>query len=168
MTVAVYPGSFDPITKGHMDIVERAAQIFHEVIVAVVINPNKKPLFTMDERVEMIRMAVSHISNVRVESFSGLLVDFTRKQGARAIVRGLRAVSDFEVEFQMALMNKRLYPEVETVFMATHTDYAFLSSSMVKEVASFGGDVSDYLPPAVLARMAEKYGDTVRGKAPVR
>ncbi|MBM7867031.1 pantetheine-phosphate adenylyltransferase [Heliobacterium gestii] len=168
MTVAVYPGSFDPITKGHLDIVERAAQIFNEVIVAVAINPNKKPLFTMDERVEMIRMASSHIPNVRVESFSGLLVDFTRKQGAQAIVRGLRAVSDFEVEFQMALMNKRLYPEAETVFMATHTDYAFLSSSMVKEVASFGGEVSDYLPPAVLKKMAEKFGDTVWGKASAR
>ncbi|MBC9783348.1 pantetheine-phosphate adenylyltransferase [Heliobacterium chlorum] len=158
MAIAVYPGSFDPITKGHMDIVERAAQIFDELIVAVVHNPSKKPLFTMEERVEMIRVASQHLTNVTVKSFSGLLVDFAKKEKANAIVRGLRAVSDFEIEFQMALMNKTLYPQAETVFLATTTDYAFISSSMVKEVASFGGDVQEYLPPIVQERMAEKYG----------
>ncbi|MTV47656.1 pantetheine-phosphate adenylyltransferase [Heliobacillus mobilis] len=158
MAIAVYPGSFDPITKGHMDIVERAAQIFDELIVAVVHNPSKKPLFTMEERVEMIRVASQHLTNVTVKSFSGLLVDFAKKEKANAIVRGLRAVSDFEIEFQMALMNKTLYPQAETVFLTTTTDYAFISSSMVKEVASFGGDVREYLPPIVQERMAEKYG----------
>lgn len=168
MGIAVYPGSFDPVTNGHMDIVERAAQIFDQVIVAVVINPDKKPLFTMEERVEMIKQACAHLPNVRVGYFSGLLVDFVKQEKANAIIRGLRAVSDFEYEFQMALMNKKLNPDVETVFLTSQSEYAFLSSSLVKEVASFGGDVCHFLPRTVLSRMAEKYGNSVCGKSVTR
>ncbi|MDD2420578.1 MAG: pantetheine-phosphate adenylyltransferase [Heliobacteriaceae bacterium] len=167
MGIAVYPGSFDPVTNGHMDIVERAAQIFDEVIVAVVINPDKRPLFTMDERLEMIKQSCTALPNVRVGCFSGLLVDFMRQEGAKVIIRGLRAVSDFENEFQMALMNKKLHPGIETVFFTSQTEYAFLSSSLVKEVASLGGDVYHFLPAAVLAQMQIKYGASGSGERAV-
>ncbi|KAB2954454.1 pantetheine-phosphate adenylyltransferase [Heliorestis acidaminivorans] len=157
MRIAVYPGSFDPITNGHMDIITRASSVFDIVIVAVVKNPGKNPLFTMEERVKMIEKASVHLGNIKVKSFSGLLVDFVKIEKAQVIIRGLRAISDFENEFQMALMNKNLYRHAETFFLASHTDYAFLSSSMVKEVASFGGDVQAYVPSAVWEQLKIKY-----------
>ncbi|MCW2278407.1 pantetheine-phosphate adenylyltransferase [Heliophilum fasciatum] len=156
MAIAIYPGSFDPITNGHIDVIQRAANIFSQVIVAIVKNPSKTPLFSMDERMEMIDDVCALWPNVQVQCFSGLLVDFVRAQKASAIIRGLRAVSDFENEFQMSMMNKRLYSEADTVFLAAQSDYAFLSSSMVKEVASLGGDVRDYLPPVVYERLQKK------------
>lgn len=156
--VAVYPGSFDPIHNGHLDIVARCRPIFDEVVVAVLRNEEKQPLFTVEERVEMIEELVGDDGFCRVQSFSGLLVDFMDRAGARTIVRGLRAVSDFEYEFQMALMNRRLSPRVETVFMMPREDYSYLSSRLVKEVYGFGGDLSGLVPPTVLDRLAERLG----------
>lgn len=155
---AVCPGSFDPITNGHLDIVERAAQLFPSVVVGVLENPSKKPLFSLEERVNLIRTAVKHLKNVEVECFSGLLVDFTRRVGSNLIVKGLRAISDFEIEFQMALNNKRMSPEIETIFMMTKNEYSFLSSSMVKEIIQFGGDISGLVPPIVETALRKKYG----------
>jgi pantetheine-phosphate adenylyltransferase len=155
---AVCPGSFDPITNGHLDIVERAAQLFPGVVVGVLENPSKKPLFSLEERVNLIRTAVKHLKNVEVECFSGLLVDFTRRVGSNLIVKGLRAISDFEIEFQMALNNKRMSPEIETIFMMTKNEYSFLSSSMVKEIIQFGGDISGLVPPVVETALKKKYG----------
>jgi pantetheine-phosphate adenylyltransferase len=155
---AVCPGSFDPITNGHLDIVERAAQLFPGVVVGVLENPSKRPLFSLEERVNLIRTAVKHLKNVEVECFSGLLVDFTRRVGSNLIVKGLRAISDFEIEFQMALNNKRMAPEIETIFMMTKNEYSFLSSSMVKEIVQFGGDIQGLVPPGVEAALKEKYG----------
>jgi pantetheine-phosphate adenylyltransferase len=156
--IAVYPGSFDPIHNGHLDIIERMVPGWDEVVVAVLDNQAKSPLFTVAERVEMIRGLVARHPTCRVESFSGLLVDFMDHLGARLVVRGLRAVSDFETEFQMALMNRRLNPRVETVFMMPREDYSYLSSRLIKEVYSLGGDLGGLAPPAVLERMAEKLG----------
>lgn len=153
---AIYPGTFDPITNGHLDVIERAATTFGHLVVAVAINPDKHPTFTMEERVEMIRESSRHIANVEVVSFPGLLVDFAHQIGARVIVKGLRAVSDFEYEFQMAQMNRKLNPTVETVFMTTASHYAFLSSSLVKQIAKLGGDVSDLVPETVLRRLRER------------
>ena len=152
--IAVYPGSFDPVHNGHLDIVERCAPLFDEVLVAVLINDEKHPLFSVAERLEMIKEQVG--PDVRVESFSGLLVDFMSALEACVIVRGLRAVSDFEYEFQMALMNRRLNPEVETVFMAPREEYSYLSSRLCKEVFALGGDLQGLLPAAVLDRMRER------------
>ncbi len=157
----VCPGSFDPITNGHLDIVERAAQLFPSVVVAVLENPSKKPLFSLEERVDLIRNAVKHLKNVEVECFSGLLIDFAKKVGSNLIVKGLRAISDFEIEFQMALNNKRMAPSVETIFMMTKNEYSFLSSSMVKEIIQFGGDISSLVPPGVEAALKRKYGLSV-------
>ncbi len=152
--IAVYPGSFDPIHNGHLDIIERCRPVFDEVVVAVLYNEGKKPLFTVEERIESIREMVA--PEIRVESFSGLLVDFMDRVGARAVVRGLRAVSDFEYEFQMALMNRRLNPRVETVFMMPKEDYIYLSSRLVKEVFALGGNLTGLVPEPVLARLAER------------
>ena len=151
MRIAVCPGSFDPVTKGHLDIVTRASKLFDRVIVLVVINAAKTPSFTPEERVAMIREVIGDdLPNVEVDTFSGLLADYVRNVGAVAIVKGLRAVSDFEYEFQMALTNKKLAPDVETLFMTTRSEYMYLSSSMVKQVAMFGGDISEDIPACIL------------------
>jgi pantetheine-phosphate adenylyltransferase len=158
MRRAVYPGSFDPITNGHIDIIERALQLFDEVVVAVVHNPNKRALFSLDERREMIAEVMGERPRLRVESFSGLLVKFVEAQQAHAIVKGLRAVSDFEFEFQMALLNRRLAPEVDTCFLMTQDIYAFLSSSSVREIASLGGSVKGMVPPLIEEHLRERFG----------
>lgn len=157
MKIAICPGSFDPLTNGHVDIITRASQIFDKVVVSVLHNPNKTPLFTMEERVKMIEVSVKDLPNVEVDSFSGLLVDYARQRGACAIIRGLRAVSDFEFELMHASVNRKLAPELETVYMMTSNDFSFLSSSVVKEVAAFHGDVSCMVPEAVAKKLAEKY-----------
>ncbi|HEV8120564.1 MAG TPA: pantetheine-phosphate adenylyltransferase [Candidatus Polarisedimenticolia bacterium] len=155
-TTAIYPGTFDPITNGHLDVIERSARLFDRLIVALLRNADKAPLLTLEERQEVARRVVEPYSNVSVESFDGLLVDYCRARGARAIVRGLRALSDFEYEFQMALMNRRLEPGVETVFMMPSEAYSYVSSRLVKEVAQLGGDVSGLVPPAVLPLLRRK------------
>jgi len=156
---AVYPGSFDPLTNGHLDIIRRAAKIFDRLFVVVFDNPSKTCLFSVEERVAMIRESVADIPNVTVDSSTGLLVDYAKKCGACAIVKGLRAVSDFDYEFKMALMNKKLAPELETLFMMTSLKYLYLSSSLVKEVASYGGCIKDLVPPAVEERLFQKIGN---------
>ncbi len=156
--IAVYPGSFDPIHNGHLDIIARCRPIFDEVVVAVLRNEEKQPLFSVEERVEMVEELAGDDGFCRVESFSGLLVEFMDRVGARTIVRGLRAVSDFEYEFQMALMNRRLSPRVETVFMMPREDYSYLSSRLVKEVFGFGGDLAGLVPPTVLDRLGDRLG----------
>ncbi len=158
--IAIYPGSFDPLTNGHIDIIERALDIFDTVIVAVLHNPNKKSLFTMEERVEMINQSFNGQKNVLVDSFGGLLVDYANMKNAVAIIRGMRALSDFESEFQMALMNRKLNKEVQSVFLMTGFRWIFTSSSIIKEAAQFGGDISDMVPEAVLIKMLEKYPKT--------
>ncbi len=150
MSVCIYPGSFDPITMGHLDIITRGSQMFDHVIVCVLVNTQKTPAFTLDKRLAMISESVRHLANVSVDSYSGLLVDYMEKQKADVILRGLRAVSDFEHEFAMAAMNRQLKPDIETVFLMTRTEYSFLSSSVVREVAGFGGDVSGLVPSAIL------------------
>jgi len=142
MRRAVYPGSFDPVTNGHMDIIRRSASIFDELIVAVSNNPNKKHLFTIDERIEIIESLTSDIKNIRIEYFDTLLVDYVREKQVNVVVRGLRAVTDFEMEFQMALVNKKMHQEMETIFLVTSAEYSYLSSSIIREIASYGGDVS--------------------------
>jgi len=157
VVTAVYPGSFDPVTNGHIDIAERASKVFGRLVVAVLTNPAKDALFTVDERTEMLATALGHLPNVEIAHFSGLLVDFARKHGAQVIVRGLRALSDFEYEFQMASVNRKIGGGIETVFMMTANEYAFLSSSMVKEVARFGGCVRGFVPDHVARRLTEKF-----------
>ena len=146
MRSAVCPGSFDPITLGHLDIIKRASKLFDQVIVLVVVNPDKAPSFTPEERMEMIRLATADIGNITVDSYDGLLIDYVRRTGAAAIVKGLRAVSDFEYEFQMAMTNKKMYPYAETRFLTTSMYNMYLSSSLVKQIARFGGDTSDFVP----------------------
>lgn len=155
MITAIYPGSFDPITLGHVDIITRASRLFERVVMAVVANPGKQPLISIDKRVELVKDAVRHLDNVDVESFDGLTVNLAKLHNARVIVRGLRAVSDFEYEFMMSQMNRNLSPETETVFLTSAIEYQFLTSSMVKEVAQLGGDVSGVLPPHVMAYLRE-------------
>lgn len=157
MRRAIYPGSFDPITNGHLDVIQRASQLFDEVVVAVAFNDAKSPLFTAEERVTLLGQAVSKIPNVKVTSFSGLLMEFASKQGACAVVRGLRAISDFEFEFQMALMNRKLQPEIETVFLTPQQEYTYLSSRIVKEIARLGGNVEEFVPGLVASRLKEKF-----------
>lgn len=157
MTKAVYPGSFDPVTNGHLDIVVRAASLFDELVVAVYDTPPKNLLFTTAERVELMRQAVGHLSNVRVDSFKGLIVDYAHRVKARAIVRGLRMSSDFEHEFEMALMNKNMAPDVEVVCLMTTVDYQFLSSSLLKEVAQLGGSIANLVPRHVAEALKKRY-----------
>ena len=157
MTItAIYPGTFDPITNGHIDLVERAARMFDRVVVAVAENRNKSPLFSLDERVAMVREALDGGLNVEVMGFNTLLVDCARATGSQVILRGLRAVSDFEFEFQLAGMNRHLGPDIETVFLTPSENYAFISSSLIREIARFGGDVSAFVPGAVRAALTEK------------
>jgi pantetheine-phosphate adenylyltransferase len=154
MTVtALYPGTFDPPTNGHVDLIQRGAKLFGHLTVAILINPVKDPLFTVEERVEMLTEVTSALENVSVATFDGLMVEFARHEGASAVLRGIRAISDYEYEFQMALMNRRLAPEIETVFLQPAGRYSFISSRMLKEVFSFGGDVSGLVPPNVLKRL---------------
>ena len=154
---AVYPGMFDPVHNGHVDVIQRSLQIFDELIVAVVANPAKQPLFSVKERLEMIDEATSELSNFRIVAFDGLLIDLVARERADCIVRGIRAVSDFEYEFQMALMNRKLRSTVETVFLMPHEKYTYISSRLIKEVASFGTSVAGMVPPIVEKRLAEKY-----------
>jgi pantetheine-phosphate adenylyltransferase len=153
---AVYPGSFDPITYGHLDLITRGAILFDKLIVAVLRNAAKQPLFTADERVVMLREVVGDYLNVEVDSFDGLLVDYAAQKGATVLLRGIRAISDYEYELQMALMNRRLRPEIETVFLMAGEAYSFLSSRLVKEVIALGGDISGLVPPVVEARLRER------------
>jgi pantetheine-phosphate adenylyltransferase len=157
MRTAIYPGSFDPLTNGHLDVVERAAKLFDRVIVAVAKNDNKKPMFTVAERLDMVRTAVKGFPNVTADSFDNLLVDFASQKSAVVVIRGLRAVSDFEFEFQMALMNRKLNENIETIFMMPKDTYTFLSSRIVKEIARLGGDVSSFVPEQVRAALAGKF-----------
>ena len=150
---ALFPGTFDPPTNGHVDLIQRGAKLFGHLTVAVLNNPGKNPLFTVEERVEMLQESTSSLANVSIAKFDGLMVDFARQQGASAVLRGIRAISDYEYEFQMALMNRRLAPEIETVFLQPAGRYSFVSSRMLKEVFRFGGDVSGLVPPNVLRRM---------------
>jgi pantetheine-phosphate adenylyltransferase len=157
---ALYPGTFDPPTNGHVDLIQRGSKIFDHLTVAVLMNPVKDPLFTVEERVEMLKEVTAAIGNVSVATFDGLMVEFARQQGASAVLRGIRAISDYEHEFQMALMNRRLAPEVETVFLQPAGRYSFVSSRMVKEVFSFGGDITGLIPPNVLKRLRARIGNS--------
>ena len=161
MRIAICPGSFDPVTLGHMDIISRACKIFDKVIVAVPVNPDKHASFTVEERMEMLRTATAGM-NVEVDCVHGLLADYAKEKNAAAIVKGLRAMTDFEYEFQMALTNKKLNPEVETMFLATSVENMFLSSSMVKQIAGFGGDISHFVPECLLDRINERLCRTAR------
>ncbi|MBR4514609.1 MAG: pantetheine-phosphate adenylyltransferase [Lachnospiraceae bacterium] len=156
MIKAIYPGSFDPVTLGHLDIIERSARMFDHVIVGVLNNTAKKPLFSLEERVIMLQNVVSHLGNVTVEAFDGLLVDFARLKGSNVIVRGLRALTDFDVEMQMAQSNRLVAPEVDTVFLSTSTEYSFLSSSVVKEYARYGVTLEEFVPGSVIEKLKEK------------
>jgi pantetheine-phosphate adenylyltransferase len=157
--LVIFPGSFDPITNGHVDIILRSAHLFERVLVAVLVNQEKKPLFTPEERVTIIRDVFSEYPNVGVDTFDGLLVDYARRRRASAIIRGIRAVSDYEYEFQMALMNRHLEPSLETVFMMPAEQYTYLSSRLIKEVFSLGGQVTGLVPPAVETWMRRKHGN---------
>ena len=156
--IAIYPASFDPITNGHLDLIHRAARIFDELIVAVAQNVDKKGIFTVDERLEMIREVVGDHPKVRVDVITTLLVDYARKQGASIVIRGLRALSDFEYEFEMALMNSHLYPDLDTVFLMTSERWFYVSSSRLREIAAFGADVSEFVPALVNQRLRERLG----------
>jgi pantetheine-phosphate adenylyltransferase len=153
---AIYPGTFDPPTNGHVDLIQRGSKLFDHLVVSVLNNPGKDPLFTVSERVEMLQEATRTLGNVSVATFNGLMVDFAHQQGATAVLRGIRAISDYEYEFQMALMNRRLAPDIETVFLQPAGRYSFVSSRMVKEVFSFGGDITGLVPPNVLKRLRNR------------
>jgi len=155
---AVYPGTFDPVTFGHIDLMRRGTAIFDEVIVAVAYNPRKSPLFSLDERVRFIQDATTDMGNITVKPFDILLVDFARREGARVIMKGLRAVSDFDYELQMSLINRRLADDIETMFMMPSEEYSFISSSMIKEISSLNGDIGNLVPPSVVEALTKRYG----------
>lgn len=157
MRIAIYPGTFDPITYGHIDIAERAVTLFDKIVITIAVNSSKKPLFSIDERKKMIMESVSYLSNIEVDAFEGLLMDYAKTKKAAAVIRGLRAISDFEYELQMALMNRKLAKDVVTVFLMPNVNYTYLNSTIVKEVASFGGDISGLVPPGVERRLREKF-----------
>ena len=157
MRTVVYPGTFDPITNGHLDVIVRALTLFDGVTVAVAQNPSKTPLFSVDGRLAMIRTSTDGLGAVTVDQFSGLVVDYAEAQDACAVIRGLRAISDFEFEFQMALMNRHMKPDIATVFLMPHDRYTHLNATIIREIAGFGGDVSDFVPPVVLAALQKKY-----------
>jgi pantetheine-phosphate adenylyltransferase len=159
MRTAIYPGSFDPLTNGHLDVLQRASKLFDRVIVAIALNESKNPLFSLDERLALMKPAISRMRNVKADVFEGLLVEYAAREKAQAIVRGLRAVSDFEFEFQMALMNRKLDQKIETIFMMPKETYTFISSRIVKEIARLGGDVSPFVPPHVEAALKKKLKD---------
>ena len=156
MTKAVYPGSFDPITKGHMDVISRGSGVFDQVIVAVARNPHKRALFTIDERMDMIRHETRNLKNVKVDTFEGMLIDYVKKQGTNVILRGIRTVSDFEYEFQMALTNRTLNREIETVFVVSSEEYSFMNSTLIKEIAALGGDTRAFVSGEVGRKLKEK------------
>ena len=158
MNIAIVPGSFDPITNGHIDIIKRTCALFDVVYVSILSNSAKSPLFSVEERIELIKRATKDLKNVKVDSFTGLLVNYTREHDAKFIVKGLRAVSDFEYEFQMSLTNKQLAPEIETFFITTNSKYSYLSSSIVKEVAKYGGDLTEMVPPEIIQDIQNKIG----------
>jgi len=155
--IAVYPGSFDPFTNGHLDLIGRSTHLFDKLVVAILKNEAKQPMFSVDERQEMLEEVLQDYSNVEIDNFDGLLVDYAARKHATVILRGIRAISDYEYELQMALMNRRLHPEIETVFLMASEDYSFISSRLVKEVAALGGNVSAFLPPSVEARVKSKF-----------
>lgn len=157
MRTAIYPGSFDPLTNGHLDVIERAVKLFDRVIVAVARNESKHPLFSLEERLDLVKRSIRHLQNVEADSFDCLLVNYVEQHSAQAIVRGLRAVSDFEFEFQLALMNRKLNENIETIFMMPKDTYTFLSSRMIKEIVQLGGDVSGFVPPHVQAALGGKF-----------
>jgi len=159
MNTVAYPGTFDPITNGHSDLVERASKLFDEVIVAVAESPKKRPLLPLDQRVELTKTALAHLPNVRVVGFSGLLAEFLRKHNANIILRGLRAVSDFEYEFQLANMNRKLAPEAESLFLTPDEHLSFISSTLIREIASLGGDVAQFVHPAVNAALKQHFSE---------
>ena len=158
-TKAIYPGTFDPITRGHIDLAERASQLFDKVVVAIAASPTKQPLFSLEERLDMAALSLKDIGNISVIGFDGLLIDSVREQNAQVVLRGLRAVSDFEYEFQLAAMNRRLDPEIETMFLTPSEHFPFLSASMVKEIATHGGDVSQFLHSEVNDRLIQRLRD---------
>ena len=162
MRSAIYPGSFDPLTNGHLSLIQRGLKMFDSLIVAIAVNPKKTPLFSVEERKELIRGAVGNDPRVIIDDFQGLLVDYAKKRGVNVVLRGLRAVSDFEFEFQLANMNRRLSSDLETVFMMTGEDYFYISSNLVREVASFGGNVEGAVPPNVLEKLKAKYATSVK------
>jgi pantetheine-phosphate adenylyltransferase len=156
MTIAIYPGTFDPITNGHVDLVSRASKLFDKVIVAIAINPGKTPTFNLNERIDLVQQTLAEMTNVEISGFEGLLVDVAKQKNANVIIRGLRAVSDFEHEFQLASMNRKMEPDVETLFLTPAEQFAYISSSLVREIASLGGDVSDFVAPCVAAKLKSK------------
>ena len=156
MRTVIYPGSFDPLTNGHLDLIQRAAKLFDKVIVAVANSDSKAPLFSLSERVELVTLAINNMPNVESDAFDGLLVDYVERRSGQAVIRGLRAVSDFEFEFQLALMNRKLNERIETIFMMPKDTYTFLSSRIVKEIARLGGDVSAFVPPSVIVALKSK------------
>jgi len=156
-TIAIYPGTFDPITNGHTDLVKRASKLFDKIIVAVAISPNKTPIFSLDERVSLAKQTLADINNVEVCGFDGLLVDVATQQGAQVIIRGLRAVSDFEHEFQLASMNRKMQPDIETLFLTPAEQYSYISASLVREIAALDGDISEFVAPCVMTALKAKF-----------
>lgn len=157
MRIAICPGSFDPVTKGHVDILERSSKLFDKVIAVVMVNPAKVPTFTTEERLRLIKKVTSHLPNVEVESYFGLVADYAREKNAHTLIKGLRAVTDFEYEFQQALTNKKLNPELETLFMVTNQEYMYLSSTIVRQVSGFGGDISQFVPVEIKDEIMRKF-----------